>query len=513
MDNKFDYSQSELEMNRVMKMQQEHLQDVTSQVNKDAAQLDELQAKLERILKKRNVTIDEEQLRQKLATDEIDTPEELALVRIEDTVDWDTLVAKSTQRYSKNGPVTLDNLLTQNEIRYGMAEIESIDATFSKNTGLTIKDMGFLATAITLQSARWFILQKMFTLAAKGATAATKAVTGGGAAATKAITSSSGGAKAGVKAAISTVSKVTEVVGASQTFGQLIKRTKDAITSKDGNAAPAQPVVNPSQHNPFRSWRDIIIQCAPYDLPASGDLTKAYGIGLEDSVRSILGADKIWGCIVGTMNYLTDTVTFDNYNTYRVVRDPELRIVEKISLKQMFMDAVKSVNDDVMRLPVAVYAQIMHQQGRSLSEVEFLSTFSEQRISKLYTDQYHLFTKSKRYLLVGDQAMIASLINMTIGLYHTLQYDSAKDGTYEQYEARTRTILSMSNAMSSASNAVFTLATQNWFALDAGGMIIAFNRFLNDSKFTTRLKQEMLKQKMDSTFKIDEDPGTALAMR
>ena len=126
MDNKFDYSQSELEMNRVMKMQQEHLQDVTSQVNKDAAQLDELQAKLERILKKRNVTIDEEQLRQKLATDEIDTPEELALVRIEDTVDWDTLVAKSTQRYSKNGPVTLDNLLTQNEIRYGMAEIESM---------------------------------------------------------------------------------------------------------------------------------------------------------------------------------------------------------------------------------------------------------------------------------------------------------------------------------------------------------------------------------------------------
>ena len=78
MDNKFDYSQSELEMNRVMKMQQEHLQDVTSQVNKDAAQLDELQAKLERILKKRNVTIDEEQLRQKLATDEID---------IEDVID------------------------------------------------------------------------------------------------------------------------------------------------------------------------------------------------------------------------------------------------------------------------------------------------------------------------------------------------------------------------------------------------------------------------------------------
>ena len=96
------------------------------------------QAKLDRILKKRNVTIDEEQLRQKLATDEIDTPEEMALVRIEDNVDWDTLVAKSTKQYSKNGPVTLDSLLTPNEIRYGMAEIESIDATFSKNTGLTL---------------------------------------------------------------------------------------------------------------------------------------------------------------------------------------------------------------------------------------------------------------------------------------------------------------------------------------------------------------------------------------
>jgi len=505
----YDYSQSELEMNRVMKMQQEHLQDVTSQVNENAAKLDELQAKLDRILKKRNISIDEDKLREKIATDEIDTPEELALVRTEDKIDWDALVAKSAQKYSK-GPVTLDNLLTPKEISYGVAEIEAIDATFSKNTGLTLKDMGFLATAITLQSARWFILQKMFTLAAKGATAATKAVTGGGAAATKAITSSSSGAKAGVKTAISTVSKIGEVVGASQTFGQLIKRTKDAFVNNSTPSTPSTESTNSTLHNPYRAWRDIIIQCAPYDLPTSGDLSKAYGIGLEDAAHGILGTDKIWGCIVGTMNYLTDTVTFDNYNTYRVVRDPDLRIVEKISLKQMFMDAVKSVNDDMMRLPVAVYAQIMHQQGRSLTEVEFLSTFSEQRISKLYTDQYQLFTKSKRYLLVGDQAMIASLINMTIGLYHTLQYDAKKDGTYEQYEARTRTILSMSNAMSTASNAVFTIATQNWFALDAGGMIIAFNRFMNDSMFTTHLKEEMLKQKMDSTFRIEEETGTGL---
>ncbi|MBQ0021998.1 MAG: hypothetical protein KBT29_02035 [Prevotellaceae bacterium] len=495
----FDYTQSELEMNRVMKMQQEHLKDVTSQVDQNTEELDELEAKLKRILQKRNISIDEEQLRKAIATDEIDTPEEYSLVKVEDTVDWDALVEKSAREYSGN-PVTIEHLLSDKEIKYGLNEIEAINRSFSKNTGLSAKDMGFLATAITLQSARWFILQKMFTVAAKGASAVTKAATG-----TAVQAGKSAAIKGGTKTAINTITNIGKTV-ASQSFGQLISKANDAIlrnsdsSSKDTTSAGTPGA---AKHNPNRSWRDIIINCAPYDLQCVGDINHIYGVGIDDFTRKILGKEPVWGCIIGSMNYLTDTVTFDNYNTYRVVRDPELRIVEKISMKQMFMDAVRSVNEDMMRLPVAVYAQIMKQQGRTLSEAEFVSTFSEQRISALYTHQYEMFTKSKRYLLVGDQAMIASLINMTIGLYHTLQYDPKKDGSFQEYEARTRTILSMSNAMSAATNTVFTIATQNWLALDAGGMIIAFNRFMDDSMFTTHLKENMIKQKLDDTFKIE----------
>ena len=50
--------------------------------------------------------------------------------------------------------------------------------------------------------------------------------------------------------------------------------------------------------------------------------------------------------------------------------------------------------------------------------------------------------------------------------------------------------------------AIFPL--QDWLALDAGGMIIAFNRLMNDSMFSTRLKEEMIKTKMDETFKMED---------
>lgn len=499
----FEYTSSELEMARVMKMQQDNLQNVSDKSQRDSDKLDEMTARLERLLmKKKGMTLDD--ARQQTATSEIDTPEEMALARVEDTVNWDDLVRKSYEQCSSRN-VTIDNLLNEKDIRYGMKEIEDIENSFSSYTGLTAKDMAFLATATTLQSARWFILQKMFTLAAKGANAAAKAVTGGA----KAVTSSTAtkAISTGTRSAINTVTTISEVVGTTKTFGQLIKRVSGSGSNAEAKDEGVNAAVSPDKGttwNGQRAWRDIIMERVPYELLSVGNAQEAYGIGAADYTSHILGEDETWGTIFGTMNILTDTVTFDNYNTYRVARKPDLHIVEKISMKQMFMDAIKAVNEDMMRLPVAVYTQMMHQQGKSLTEAEFLSTFAEQRISTLYTNQYDMFTKSKKMLLVGDQAMIASLINMTIGLYHTLQYNPRKDGSFEQYESRTRTILSMSNAMSAVGNSVFTVATQNWLALDAGGMIIAFNRIMNDSMFSTRLKEEMIKEKMDATFKIDE---------
>ena len=502
----FDYSSSELEMNRVLKMQQDHLKDVTAQVNNNSAELDDLQARLDAIVKKRNINLPEVL---EEATSEIDTPEEYALANVADTVDWDSLVKKSMEKYDLN-PVKIEHLLSSKEIRYGMDEIDQINKSFSSNTGLTAKDLAFLATATSLQSARWFILQKMFTVAAKGASAAVKGATGAKAIGTTATTAAKS-LPSTAKSVVSSAMKVQSIIGGAQTFGQLISKSKDLVVRRNENAStPDAQQTEQLEAKATRTWRDMIMQCAPYDLDTTGDISKIFGVGIDDFTRTPLGKDSMWSYIIGAINYLIDTVTFDNYNTYRVTRDPELRITEKISMKQMFKDAIDAVNEDIMKLPIAVYAQMMHQQGKTLTDAEFLSTFAEQRISTLYTHQYEMFTKSKKLLLIGDQAMIASLINMTIGLYHTLQYDPKKDGTFEQYETRTRTILSMSNAMSSATNALFTVSTQNWFALDAGGMMIAFNRFMNDVQFTSRLKDDMIKQKLEGTFQLEENPTSAI---
>jgi hypothetical protein len=99
--------------------------------------------------------------------------------------------------------------------------------------------------------------------------------------------------------------------------------------------------------------------------------------------------------------------------------------------------------------------------------------------------------------IVGTQAGFAILINMIIGLIHGLLYNPKKDGERRLYEVRTRKILLISNALSSAGNIVYSIISQDWRKLDIGGIIVTIGRLFTDTKFIARIKEEFINQQLD----------------
>lgn len=86
---------------------------------------------------------------------------------------------------------------------------------------------------------------------------------------------------------------------------------------------------------------------------------------------------------------------------------------------------------------------------------------------------------------------------MIVGLIHGLLYDEKEDGDREFYEVRTRKILCISNALSSAGNLAYVFGSKDVRKLDAGGVLVSLYRLFSDVRFMTRIKQSFIEAEMD----------------
>ena len=99
--------------------------------------------------------------------------------------------------------------------------------------------------------------------------------------------------------------------------------------------------------------------------------------------------------------------------------------------------------------------------------------------------------------IIGSQAGFSILINMIVSLVHGLLYNEKEDGDRASYEVRTRKILCISNALSSAGNLAYVLGTKDVKKLDAGGLLVSLYRLFSDVRFITRVKQAFIEAEMD----------------
>lgn len=452
---KYKYTESEQETLKVLKMQEKQLERLESDINedkangkKDAEDLKDLRRRAEALLKKRGIIPSQK------STKPIDTS---IRVSKDDIPSWESLSKETKTTIPEE--VAYEDLLTKEEFQFCIDEVERINKEFSNKTGIfNKKDLSFLMVATALQTARWLIIQS--------------------------ICGDLG----------QTIDKDARLDHNDKSIKESVKESNKSFQKHFENHGHRESIKN------YKSWEQIVFSSAPYDTAVG---SAAFGENLEGGYHryKTLGHDPILGWIFGTANFITDTCTLSNYNSYRISRVGTPHFSEPTNLGTIFYEVFDSTKEDWLRLPAGIFAEFVHLKSDVFTKlglpVPVLETFSESLAGDLYKSQYDSLCLLKDLAIVGNQAAWSILINMIISLVHGLLYNPEKDGDRKLYEVRTRKILCISNALVSAGNIAYAVGTEDWRKLDVGGIMVTLYRLFTDARFISRIKKQFIEGEMD----------------
>ena len=453
---KYKYSDSEKETLKVLKMQEQQLKLLESGIaedvldgKKDAEDLADIRKRAEALLKKRGITPPP-----KKTAKPIDTT-----IRIcqDEIPSWESIAEQAKENVPED--VAFEDLLTKEEFQFCIDEVQRINDEFSHKTGIiNKKDMSFLMVATALQTARWLIIQDL-------------------------------------------CGDLGQTIDSDSRLNHNDKSIKDSV--KESNKSFQERFKDHGHREStkkYKSWEQIIFSSAPFDTTVGSPNFEENLEGKYHRYKT-LGHDPILGWIFGTANFITDTCTLSNFNSYRISREGTPHFSEHTNLATIFYEVFDSTKEDWLRLPAGVFAEFVHLKSDAFTKlglpVPILEVFSESLAGDLYKSQYDSLCLLKDLKIVGKQAGFSILINMIIGLIHGLFYDKEKDGDRKLYEVRTRKILSISNALASAGNIAYALGTEDWRKLDVGGVLVTLYRLFTDVRFMTKIKKEFIEKEMD----------------
>lgn len=246
-------------------------------------------------------------------------------------------------------------------------------------------------------------------------------------------------------------------------------------------------------------WMNILYQTPPYDITRG---SPAINRNMEGGYHRIhtLGHDPILGWIFGTANILTDTITFEDFKSNRVIRKPKMMITpESVPFTKIFSESFEMCKADSLNLPVAIFAEGCHLKSDEFTKlglpVPILETINPDFASKLYKSNYDALCFSRDLKIVGVSAGISIFIDMIIGLVHGL-FNKEKINK-DLYEVRTRKILLISNSIASTSNIIQTVITKNPKNLDIGGLLVTLSHLFMDLRFISRIEEEFIRQELN----------------
>lgn len=359
---------------------------------------------------------------------------------------WEDIV-KEAEEYSPH-IVTFEDILSDKELADSFAEREQIIKTFKEKTGIINKtDLTFLAIAIGLQV---------------------------------------------------TKSLLFPMIASKFNYGESFDKTT-RLAHDDNSIKTAQREAN----NQFRDeklqnhekghWINLLYQTPPYDITRGA---KENGIYLGGGYHRLytLGHDPILGWLFGTMNILTDVMTLNNFNSYRVTRNPMKITGEIVPIWTLFSESYELVKLDYLNLPAAIFAQAQHLKSdintRLGLPVPLLSSFNENFASKLYKDNYDALCFSRDIKIVGTSFIISKLFDIIIGLVHG--FFRTEQENIQQYEVRTRKILLISNMIASSSSIIYASILSNPKALDIGSLLNTVIHLVTDIRFIYKIQQEFI---------------------
>ena len=461
---KFQYSDDEMEVNKVLKMNK----DISLSLLQDA---DKAKARSESDL---NIEKSMELLKKlgkgNEASNVVECFNEKGNKRVLDhkaqIEKWDDIV-REAKLYESN-PVVLEDIMTESEINAAFEEADEINKKFSEKTSIVNKnDLSFLTIATALQVAKTLIFPY-----------------------------------------------VAEKFDYGKEFDSSKRKPHNDPTIEKAHRQANDKFRNKNlkKHEPGH-WINLVYQTVPYDITkGSNDL----GINMGGKYHRLhtLGHDPVLGWIFGTANILTDCVTFNNLHTNRIVRvdaitgKKSMRITpERVFIGTMFKECYDEIRDDYLNLPAAIFAQYQHLKSDEFTKlglpVPVLSAINENFASKLYSENYDALCFSRDAKIVGVSFIVSKLFDIIITLVHGLFRKEDEDKNL--FEVRTRKILMISNSIASTSTIINTAITHNPKNLDIGSLLSTITRLFTDLRFIAKIKQEFINNEISDRLKKEID--------
>ena len=457
----YKYTKNEKEINKVLKLNELESNEVKKEFKDVAVKGDKLISETEELLK--SLGYDKELLEIKLESRKCDQVNKNLELR-----SWDEIVDEANSVIDYD--VKLEDILTDKEFQNAYRDLDRINRELSRATKLNKTDIAFLFIATGLQTLRWILMPEL-----------------------------------GEK--INSETRINDKEGDNK-----VKQTKDEyVNSHKGWDVSKEAQGRKLRQQEGKSWQEIVYSSVPYDATRG---SRDQNVKLEGKYHryKTLGHDPILGWVFGTANILTDTITLNDFKSYRIEKMKFTN--EKVQLLAIFEEAYYWIRDDFHRLPAAIFRQGLHFESDKYTKlglpIPILGVFSENIAGKLYKNQYDYLCLTKDIKKVGLSSAIAVIINMIIGLIHGLFYNEEKDGDRELYEVRTRKILMYSNIIASSSNVITVCITKNPKKLDLGGLMVTLSRLFTDIRFISRVKQEFIEGELALGMKEQFDEADRL---
>lgn len=452
---KFNYTDAELQMNKVLKMNQDislTLLSDKSLANTRAVADDNIASSIA-LLK----NLGKEKAVNQLTAQVEENGKERKLEHRPKLESWETILAEAEEYVP--GIVTLEDILSDAEIQSAFDELDEINKQFSRKTSIVNKaDLAFLAIATALQVTKSLVFPY-----------------------------------------------VAEKFDYGKSFdpSERLDHNDKSIekTHRDANDKFRDKYV---EKHGTGHWINMLYQTVPYDITKG---SKELGINMGGKYHRMytLGHDPILGWIFGTANILTDCITFNNFHTNRIMRvDPatggnKMMITpETVFMGQMFKECYDEIRADYLNLPAALFAQAQHLESDKFTKlglpVPLLSSLNENFASKLYSENYDALCFARDAKIVGASFVVSKIFDIIITLAHGLFRNENQDK--DLYEVRTRKILLISNSIASTSTIINSAVTNNPKNLDIGSLLNTVTHLFSDIRFITRIKKEFIENEI-----------------
>lgn len=393
--------------------------------------------------------------------------------------------------------------------------IDDLDEEFSKKTGIVNKeDLTFLGVAVILQCARWILMPKMdlnFDKISPNDRLQSNET-------------KKGGPYKGKKS------------GATYENSEINKYKKKHSNKFDAEEDEYRNKLKGNGKYQYRSWIEILMRAVPYDAMNATDESKK----LIPSIRGLnsagsningtnhhvatLGHDPVLGWIFGTMNIISQKITFINLMTFDVVYNNPLQLdkwgqsidySKPSSVASMLYYCVESINEDTKRLPAAVFRQGIHLQSDKLTKqglpIPFLSSISPEKAQHIIemgwnsAEVERLLKKAlKDAAIVGTQALICMLINLIIKAIYLMGSREDDKMELKLREVRINKILLISNLIASTSNVLYVAVSRNINKIDLGGIGVSLVNLFKSKDLMEKVKYEFISNGIEQAIIGDE---------